>query len=111
MEGVSSDSLSIFFPGKGLFLRCTHCFNDSEFFMQRPEKIGFLRFSQVFFFILLLLTHLTFQVAIQLPDVIMRILLVEDEPGIANFIKQGLEEEAYTVDIMDEGVEGLQRAL
>ncbi|MEX2594481.1 MAG: hypothetical protein WD426_17055 [Anditalea sp.] len=41
----------------------------------------------------------------------MRILLVEDEPGIANFIKQGLEEEAYTVDIMDEGVEGLQRAL
>ncbi len=41
----------------------------------------------------------------------MNILVVEDEPGIANFIKQGLEEENYTVDIEDNGTEGLQKAL
>jgi len=27
----------------------------------------------------------------------MRILIVEDEPGIFNFLKQGLEEESYPV--------------
>ena len=41
----------------------------------------------------------------------MHILLVEDEPGIANFIKQGLEEENYSVDIEENGAEGLQKAL
>src|SRR5690606_9980828 len=41
----------------------------------------------------------------------MRILLVEDEPGIANFIKLGLEEEAFVVDIVEEGIQGLQTAL
>lgn len=41
----------------------------------------------------------------------MHILVVEDEPGIANFIKQGLEEENYTVDIVDNGHEGLHKAL
>lgn len=41
----------------------------------------------------------------------MRILLVEDEPGIYNFLKQGLEEESYLVDIADEGKKGLQLAL
>ena len=41
----------------------------------------------------------------------MNILVVEDEPGIANFIKQGLEEENYTVDIEDNGTDGLQKAL
>ncbi|HLW18844.1 MAG TPA: response regulator transcription factor [Cyclobacteriaceae bacterium] len=41
----------------------------------------------------------------------MNILLLEDEPGIANFIKQGLEEEAYSVDIEENGTDGLQRAL
>ncbi|MGB8375531.1 MAG: response regulator transcription factor [Salegentibacter sp.] len=41
----------------------------------------------------------------------MRILVVEDEPGIANFIKQGLEEEAYAVDIAEEGRKGLEMAL
>lgn len=41
----------------------------------------------------------------------MHILLVEDEPGIANFIKQGLEEENYRVDIEENGAEGLQKAL
>jgi two-component system copper resistance phosphate regulon response regulator CusR len=41
----------------------------------------------------------------------MHILVVEDEPGIANFIKQGLEEENYSVDIEENGAEGLQKAL
>lgn len=41
----------------------------------------------------------------------MRILVVEDEPGIHNFLKQGLEEESYAVDISIEGNEGLERAL
>jgi DNA-binding response OmpR family regulator len=37
----------------------------------------------------------------------MRILLVEDEKGIASFIKKGLEEELYTIDVAREGDEGL----
>jgi two-component system copper resistance phosphate regulon response regulator CusR len=41
----------------------------------------------------------------------MRILVVEDEIGIANFLKQGLEEEGYTVDVSQEGNEGLKLAL
>lgn len=41
----------------------------------------------------------------------MRILVVEDEAGIANFIKQGLEEEAYAVDVADNGVTGLDWAM
>lgn len=41
----------------------------------------------------------------------MRILIVEDEPGISNFLKQGLEEESYAVDIADDGKIGLQMAL
>ena len=41
----------------------------------------------------------------------MRILVVEDEPGISNFLKQGLEEESYAVDIAEEGKKGLQMAL
>lgn len=41
----------------------------------------------------------------------MRILLAEDEPGMANFIKQGLEEESFTVDIMEDGDLSLQSAL
>lgn len=41
----------------------------------------------------------------------MKILIIEDELGIANFIQQGLEEEAYTVDIADNGSEGLALAL
>ncbi len=41
----------------------------------------------------------------------MRILIVEDEPGIFNFLKQGLEEETYAVDIAEEGKKGLQMAL
>ncbi|WP_308422024.1 response regulator transcription factor [Hymenobacter qilianensis] len=38
-------------------------------------------------------------------------LLVEDEPGIARFLKQGLEEEAYAVDVADTGPAGLAQAL
>lgn len=41
----------------------------------------------------------------------MRILIVEDEPGIFNFLKQGLEEESYNVDIAEDGKRGLVLAL
>lgn len=41
----------------------------------------------------------------------MRILVVEDEPGISSFLKQGLEEETYAVDIAENGEKGLQLAL
>ena len=41
----------------------------------------------------------------------MRILIVEDEPGIAGFLKQGLEEESYAVDVAENGKEGLELAL
>lgn len=41
----------------------------------------------------------------------MRILIVEDESGIAAFLKQGLEEESFAVDVADEGKKGLQLAL
>lgn len=41
----------------------------------------------------------------------MRILIVEDEPGISNFLRQGLEEESYAVDVADNGRDGLSLAL
>src|SRR5690554_4188180 len=41
----------------------------------------------------------------------MRILVVEDEDGIASFLKQGLEEEAFAVDVVSEGKNGLEMAL
>lgn len=41
----------------------------------------------------------------------MKILIVEDEIGISNFLKQGLEEESYDVDVTDNGKEGLKLAL
>ena len=37
----------------------------------------------------------------------MRILLVEDERNVAAFIKKGLEEEFYSVDVAEDGSEGL----
>ncbi|KNZ69679.1 two component transcriptional regulator, winged helix family [Thermincola ferriacetica] len=37
----------------------------------------------------------------------MRILVVEDEKRIASFIKRGLEEETYAVDVAYDGEEGL----
>lgn len=36
----------------------------------------------------------------------MRILLVEDEKNVAAFIRKGLEEEYYTVDVAEDGDEG-----
>ena len=41
----------------------------------------------------------------------MRILVVEDEPGIAGFLKQGLEEESFAVDVATDGNQGLENAL
>jgi heavy metal response regulator len=41
----------------------------------------------------------------------MRILVVEDEQKVASFIKKGLEEEGYAVDVAADGEEGLAMAL
>lgn len=41
----------------------------------------------------------------------MRILVVEDEKKVASFIKKGLEEDYYSVDIAMDGKEGTQLAL
>ncbi|MCG8342480.1 MAG: response regulator transcription factor [Chlorobiales bacterium] len=41
----------------------------------------------------------------------MRILIIEDEPGIAGFLKEGLEEECFAVDVANNGREGLSMAL
>ncbi len=41
----------------------------------------------------------------------MRILIIEDEPGIADFLKEGLEEESFAIDIASNGNQGLELAL
>jgi heavy metal response regulator len=41
----------------------------------------------------------------------MRILVVEDEHGIAQFLRQGLSEAGYAVDVARDGEEGLDYAL
>ncbi len=41
----------------------------------------------------------------------MRILVVEDEVGVAGFVKQGLTEAGYVVDVARDGSEGLEYAL
>lgn len=41
----------------------------------------------------------------------MRVLVVEDEPGIAKFIRQGLSEAGYVVDVAQDGKDGLNYAL
>jgi DNA-binding response OmpR family regulator len=41
----------------------------------------------------------------------MRVLLVEDESGIAQFISQGLNEAGYAIDVATDGEEGLDYAL
>lgn len=38
----------------------------------------------------------------------MKLLVVEDEKGIAKFIKQGFEEEAFAVDVASDGMTGLE---
>ena len=40
----------------------------------------------------------------------MRILVVEDEPGIANFLKDGLTEESFAVDVASAGDKGIELA-
>lgn len=40
----------------------------------------------------------------------MRILIVEDEKGISNFLKDGLEEEGFAVDFAGDGRKGLELA-
>lgn len=40
----------------------------------------------------------------------MRILIVEDEPGIALFLKDGLQEESFAVDVANDGPSGLELA-
>ena len=40
----------------------------------------------------------------------MRILVVEDEKGISGFLKEGLEEEGFAVDVADDGIKGLELA-
>lgn len=41
----------------------------------------------------------------------MKILIIEDEKGITDFLKQGLEEEGYSVSFAYNGTEGLEMAL
>ena len=41
----------------------------------------------------------------------MRILIVEDEAGVAGFIQQGLNETGYVVDVANNGLDGLEYAL
>jgi len=41
----------------------------------------------------------------------MRLLIIEDEPGIAGFLKDGLEEEYFAVDIASDGRSGLDLAM
>ncbi len=40
----------------------------------------------------------------------MRILVIEDEPGVAGFVKKGLREASYAVDLSDNGTDGLRLA-
>jgi heavy metal response regulator len=41
----------------------------------------------------------------------MRLLIIEDEKKVARFIKKGLEEEGYAVDLASDGEEGLAMVL
>ncbi|WP_076791929.1 response regulator transcription factor [Chlorobium sp. KB01] len=41
----------------------------------------------------------------------MRLLIIEDEPGIARFLKDGLEEEYFAVDLAHDGRTGLDMAV
>src|SRR5438132_372497 len=41
----------------------------------------------------------------------MRVLVVEDEPAIADFIERGLTDEGYAVEVAVDGVDGERRAV
>ena len=41
----------------------------------------------------------------------MKILIIEDEIGISNFLKQGLEEEGYEIMVASDGLSGLELAV
>ena len=41
----------------------------------------------------------------------MHLLIVEDEKGIIDFLKQGLEEEGYTISTASDGAIGLEKAM
>ena len=41
----------------------------------------------------------------------MRILVIEDERKVANFIKHGLEEERYIVEVASDGITGFEMAM
>ncbi|GAB3723677.1 response regulator transcription factor [Flavobacterium koreense] len=41
----------------------------------------------------------------------MKILIVEDEKGISDFLKQGLEEESYEIIVASDGLSGLDLAI
>ena len=48
---------------------------------------------------------------LNLSNLQMRILIIEDETSIAKFLRDGLEEEGFAVDIADNGKKGLELAL
>jgi len=41
----------------------------------------------------------------------MRVLVIEDEPGVAGFLKKGLREASYAVDLVDNGSDGFREAV
>jgi DNA-binding response OmpR family regulator len=41
---------------------------------------------------------------------VKRILIIEDEPGISTFLKEGLEEEGFDTETAGNGIRGLQKA-
>ena len=43
--------------------------------------------------------------------VMMRVLVIEDDPAIAGFVAKGLTEAGFTVDVAADGEEGLSRAM
>jgi len=51
------------------------------------------------------------QIVDEIIFVCMRILVIEDEPGILSFIKEGLQEEGFAVDTASDGTKGLEMAL
>ncbi|HLV27428.1 MAG TPA: response regulator transcription factor [Gemmatimonadales bacterium] len=41
----------------------------------------------------------------------MKVLVIEDDPTVGQFVRRGLEEQRWTVDLVTDGEEGEQRAL